>query len=106
MSRNKILTFKEGTVKESTGKAVIFGSELMFRIILCAAQVNEIIDLNCILSHELTLLPTSLFHDDGYFRKTTKSVLAKKIEDESKAIVDCPVVQSLFIDGMDHSRTK
>lgn len=99
-SRNKILTFREGNVKEKIEKGkVIIGSELMFRRILCAAQVNEI-DMNTILSHELTIVPTSLFHDDGSMRKTTKSDLLKKIEDESKAIVDCPIVQSLLIDGM------
>lgn len=99
-SRNKTLTFKEANVKEATknGKMII-GSELMFRRILCAAQVNEI-DLTTILSHELTLVPTSLFHDDGSMRKATKADLAKKIEVETKAVIDFPTVQSLIVDGM------
>lgn len=63
-SRNKILTFKEGNVKDIKKGKMIIGSELMFRRILYAAQVNET-DLTTILSHELTLVPTSLFHDDG-----------------------------------------
>ncbi|CAH1183039.1 unnamed protein product [Ceutorhynchus assimilis] len=99
-SRNKVLTFKEGNVKENPKKGnPIIGSELMFPRILCAAQRNEI-DLTTILSHELTLVPTSLFYDDGSMRKITKSDLAKKIEGESKATVDCTTVQSLMVDGM------
>ena len=71
----------------------------MFRRILCAAQVNNI-DLNEILSYELTLVPMSLFHEDGSMRKTLKSDLTKKIENDSNVQINIPIVQSLIIDGM------
>lgn len=87
-------------MKEITGKGkVTVGSELMFQRKLCAAQVN-FIGLTTILFHELTLVQTSLFHDNSSLRNTTKSDLTKKNKDESKAIVDCAIMQSLIIDGM------
>lgn len=34
-----------------------------------------------VLEHELTVVPPSLFNDDGTMRKTMKSELAKKLEE-------------------------
>lgn len=98
--KGKILTFKENNIKAKAIKDnYIIGSELMFRRILCAAQINEM-DLSNILSHELTLVPMALFHEDGSMRKTVKSDLIKKIEDSLNTQDECPFVQSVIVDGM------
>lgn len=77
--RNKIKTFKDSHIKDKKNKGnILIGSELMFRRILCAAQLREI-NLGEILSHELTLVPLSIFHEDGCMRKTVNRILLKKL---------------------------
>lgn len=97
--RNKIKTFTDSHIRDKKKGNILIGSELMFRRILCAAQLREI-NLGEILSHELTLVPLSMFHEDGSMRKTNKSDLAKKIVEPSNTPVKVPLVQSLIIDAM------
>lgn len=84
---------------EKSVKKNIIGSECMFRRMICAARFQEM-DLANILSYELTLVPSSLFYEDGSMRKTTKSDLAKKIESFTTTLTTCPKVDSFIIDGM------
>lgn len=101
IKRNKLLTFKDAKVKTKSTicKKKFIGSESMFRRIICAVRFQEL-DLSNILTHELTLVPASLFNEDGSIRKTAKSDFAKKIESFTQNMIECPAVDSIIIDGM------
>lgn len=98
--RDKILTFKDTKIKpKKTANKTFIGSECMFRRIICTARFQEM-DLTNILAHELSLVPGSLFHEDGSMRKTAKSDLAKKLETFTTPIISSPNISSYIIDGM------
>ena len=58
-------------------------TEVMFRHLL-AVSTHRAINLENGLQPELAVVPLSLFCDDGSFRKTSKSNLAKKLETACK----------------------
>lgn len=57
-------------------------------------------DLTNILALELSLVPGSLFHENGSMCKTAKSDLAKKLETFTTPIISSPNISSYIIDGM------
>lgn len=100
IKRDKIMTFKDGTKKPiSLSKKVVVGSEFMFRRIMCAARFQEI-DINDLLSYELTLVPSALFHEDGSMRKSAKAELCHRLEQNTEKMDLPPNVDSYIIDGM------
>ena len=77
-SRLKVKTFAD-MKKPVIGKAkekLIVDSEVLFRRLLVVSKQREV-NLEDVLTHELSAISPSLFHDDGTMRKTTKSDLEK-----------------------------
>lgn len=89
IKKEKVLTFTGFKIKQS---------EVMFRRIVAAAKF-QILDLNNILSYELTSVPFSLFHEDGSMRKSNKSDLATKLVPLEQS-TSCEKINSVLIDGM------
>ena len=57
----------------------MMNSEVLFRRLLAVSKQRDV-NLELVLSHELTPVPPSLFNDDGTMRKTTKADLANTLE--------------------------
>jgi hypothetical protein len=103
-SRLKVKTFadmKKPVINKAKEKLIV-DSEVLFRRLLVVSKQREV-NLEDVLTHELSAISPSLFHDDGTMRKTTKSDLAKKLE----APVDCITGQltggmttAYILDGM------
>lgn len=55
------------------------GSDVLFRRLLAVSKQGEV-SMETMMSHELAVVPPSLFHDDGTMQMTTKADLAKIIE--------------------------
>ncbi len=61
-----------------SGKSKIVQANLnLFRTMTISAQSRQL-DMKEVLSHPLGPIPWSLATDDGYIRKTSKSVLGKR----------------------------
>jgi hypothetical protein len=79
MKKEKIKTFADIKTKNSVFPKKFIGTEVMFRRIVAAARFQSL-NLNDILSYELTSVPLCLFHEDESMRKTAKSDLISKLE--------------------------
>lgn len=97
--KKKVLTFQAATKKPKAKTVQFVGSQLMFRRILCAAQLHDL-DLEQIMSFELTITPLSMFHEDGSMRKSNKVDFLKRLEDAESTSLTSPQPKSLIIDGM------
>lgn len=61
-------------------EAVSISPEIVFRRALAIADSRDNVNYSLILSHPITSVPTSIFHEDGKMRKTTKSELLHEFE--------------------------
>ena len=64
--------------------------EVVFRRALTMAKSREDIGLHTVLSHPVTSVPTSLFHEDGSMRKTSKAELCQVLEAEGSSVSSIP----------------
>ena len=74
----------------------------LFRRLMLGANVREV-NIREVLSYELSPAPCFLAHNDGSFRKATKSDLASALEDIINSPVRLPVLASsvvYIVDGM------
>lgn len=70
---------------EGKSKEVHISAEMVFRRALTISKSRVDVTLETIVSHPITAIPTSLFHEDGTMRKTTKSEMGRKIEELTEA---------------------
>ena len=80
-------------------------AEMVFRRALKVAQVRHDVTMKSVLSQPVTSIPTSLFNEDGTFRKTTKSDLIHELESkvESLHLDNTPIIYDHHVyirDGM------
>ena len=71
-------------------------SEVLFRRLLAVSKQRDV-NVEQVLSHELTPVTSSLFNDGGTMRKTTKADLAKKLES------NCDKIQALAVSHDNHT---
>ncbi|MEW8545029.1 MAG: hypothetical protein AB2693_16010 [Candidatus Thiodiazotropha sp.] len=86
IARSGIETFSDVRKKTSAttqGKVsdMIISSELVFRKALTLSKTRKEVSVKSVLNQPVTSVPTSLFHEDGSMRKTTKTELLHKLED-------------------------
>ena len=55
-------------------------SEVVFRRAFLKSKSRDDINMETVMSHPITVIPTSLFHDDGLMRKNKKSELCHKLK--------------------------
>ena len=86
IARSGMKTFSD--VKKKTpvitlGKTsdMTISSELVFRRAFTLSNTEEEVSMKCLLTQPVTSVPTSLFHEDGSMRKTTKAELIHKLEE-------------------------
>ena len=105
----KIRTFanmyQEKQIKPGNKKTQTISAdrELFGRLVL-AARTRDI-DLLEVLKYELSAVPFSLFHTDGSFQKTDKSILHAELEMEVEVVskltpTDEHTKSALIVDGM------
>ena len=103
--RSKTPTFVNMSKSLTSNKTdkIMMDSELLFRRFLAVSKQRDV-NLEQVLSHELSPVPPSLFNDDRAMRKTTKAELAKKFEsncDEIQVLAVSPDNHTAYIiDGM------
>ena len=82
---------------------------MLFRKLLAVSRSREI-GLKMVLTYELVVGPPSLFKDDSSMRKTAEADLQKKLEENSKSLLELPVLpqtasdqpmSAYIIDGME-----
>jgi len=90
-------------------KKLILGAEVLFRRLLAVSRSRKV-DLKMVLTYELVVGPPSLFKDDSSMRKTAEADLQKKLEENSKSLLELPVLpqtasdqpmSAYIIDGME-----
>jgi len=90
-------------LKNDKDRKLLIDTEVLFRRLLAVSKYREI-DMREVLQYELAGVPTSMFHDDGKMRKTKKSDLADKLEENGPEIVVLPPASvntdAYLIDGM------
>jgi hypothetical protein len=86
-------------------RKMMIDTEVLFRRLLAVSKYREI-DMHEVLKYELAAVPPAMFHDDGKMRKTKKSDLAVKLEENGGEIVVLPQISlvshtdAYLIDGM------
>ncbi|KAB0800834.1 hypothetical protein PPYR_06573 [Photinus pyralis] len=99
----KVQTFKESNIplKTQPNKSKrLLSPEFMFRRIISAAKFQNL-DFSNLLKYELTLVPSSLFFEDGSLRKSPKSELAKRLKSYCDISRDIPAkFNSYIVDAM------
>lgn len=95
IARSGLKTFSD--VKKKTpitthGKAsdMTINSELVFLRALTLSITREEVSMKSVLNQPVTSVPTSLFHEDGSMRKTTKAELLHKLEDFGAGVRTLP----------------
>ena len=76
---------KKTNVKAKDRVITVSADQDLFGRLLIAANTREI-NLKEVLSYELSAVPFALAHQDGSIRKTTKSVLAKMLEEQVEVL--------------------
>ena len=71
---------KTPVITQGKTSDVTISSELIFRRALTLSNTEEV-SMKCVLTQPVTSVPTSLFHEDGSMRKTTKAELIHKLEE-------------------------
>ena len=65
--------------------------ELVFRRALVLASCREDVTVEKVLSFPIVPIPTSLFHDEGTMRTTSKADLAQQLEQDVSIIQTLPM---------------
>lgn len=99
ISRSGLVTFTDMTRKTKVSTKgvkinVTISPEMVFRRALTMSRNRNDVSMDTVLSHPITPIPISLFHEDGTLRKCQKSELVKMIEEQVKAENDIPAGQS------------
>ena len=94
---------KKTNVKANDKVITVSADRDLFGRLLIAANTREI-NLKEVLSYELSAVPFALAHQDGSIRKTTKSVLAKMLENQVEVLPRLSPASALetvhILDGM------
>ena len=102
--RLKIKTFSDmkKPILNNDRHKLILDSEVLFRRLLVVSKQQKV-NLENVLTHELSATSPTLFHDDGSMRKTAKSDLTKKLEERVHSItgqLTGSLSTAYIIDGM------
>ena len=88
LSQSKVVTFTDmkKQTKVSLGKGITklihISTELVFRRALCLSNHRDDVSMDAIMCYPIGPVPSSLFDEYGQMRKSTKSHLMAKLEDE------------------------
>jgi hypothetical protein len=96
ISKSKLKTFEDMNAKTSlkckSGEIITghINPENGFRRALVLANSRDDVTIDIILSHPAGPIPVSMFHEDGTMRKSCKSDLVKKFENEVSPVLSLP----------------
>ena len=96
ISKSKLKTFEDMNAKTSlkckSGEIITghINPEIGFRRALVLANSRDDVTIDIILSHPAGPIPVSMFHEDGTMRKSCKSDLVKKFENEVSPVLSLP----------------
>ena len=91
IARSGLKTFsdvnkKTPVITQGQTSDMTISSELVFRRALTLSKTREEVSMKSVLTQPVTSVPTSLFHEDGSMRKTTKAELLHKLEENGPGV--------------------